>query len=218
MAFACRGVRLGYLLALFMALALPGTGRATGAGFDHYLLALTWMPSFCEVEGDAREDARCTPEAAHGWMVHGLWPQGLGGTWPEFCRTRHRNPTRRETAAQSDLFGASGAAWHQWNKHGRCSGLTAEDYFTLTRAAESALTLPHDIAPESALIAPQAVEAAVIASNPNLREDMMVTVCRRDLITEVRLCLTRDLQPRACDAELHRRACNRPDARLPPLR
>ena len=203
------------LLALCLLWPLPAV--ANEARFDHYLLALTWMPSFCEIEGDARDDARCAEGSGHGWMVHGLWPQHEGGTWPEFCRTPHRNPTRRETAAQADLFGASGSAWHQWNKHGRCTGLSAPDYYALTRDALDGLTLPEDlVAPgDQRRLAPEAVIEAMVAFNPGLAPEMMVATCPRGLILELRLCLTLELEPRACDAELLSRSCPRPRIRLP---
>ena len=34
------------------------------------------------------------------------------------------------------------SAWHQWNKHGRCSGLSAQDYYDLVRQAVASITLP----------------------------------------------------------------------------
>lgn len=215
--------RIVAALALALAVPLPAiaqTGSVPETYFDHYLLALTWMPSFCELEGDAREDARCAPGSAHGWMVHGLWPQQTGGRWPEFCETPHRNPSRRDTAAQADLYGAGHAAWHQWNKHGRCSGLSAGDYYALTRAALDRFTLPDlfDGVTDALTVSPAVIEHAFIEANPALDEQMMVTTCRSDAIVELRLCLTRDLMPRICDAELFLRECALDAARLPGLR
>lgn len=194
-------------------------GPANRAGsFDHFILALSWIPAFCATDGDARQDARCAPGTRLGWMVHGLWPQHRGGTWPEYCPTAERAPSRRETSEQIDLFGASGSAWHQWNKHGRCTGFSAADYYALTRQALSGLTMP-DVFTQidrSLRIAPDVIEAAFIEANPALTEDMMVTSCRRDTLVELRLCLTRDLQPRPCDAEV--RSCALRAATLLPLR
>ena len=220
MAPPLRPGRLLRRLALLVALALTVPAAAGEARFDHYLLALTWMPSFCALEGDARDDARCAPGSGHGWMVHGLWPQETGGTWPEYCPTRHGNPSRQETAAQADLFGASGPAWHQWNKHGSCTGLSAGDYYALTRAAVAALVLPETFAAmeTGAVLSPEMVEAAFAEVNPGLDAGMMITTCRRDLIVELRLCLTRELEPRPCDGAVLQRSCARNWAHLPALR
>ena len=48
---------------------------------DYFLLALSWVPSWCAAEGDARNAAQCDTDA--GWLVHGLWPQYADGGWPE---------------------------------------------------------------------------------------------------------------------------------------
>ena len=42
----------------------------------------------------------------------------------------------------ADIMGTSGLAWHQWNKHGRCSGLSSDDYFALSRDAYGRVARP----------------------------------------------------------------------------
>lgn len=214
------------VLAMTIALQAAGGGSAQSrsadraGAFDHYLLAITWMPSFCEIIGDARADMRCMPGQRQGWQVHGLWPQHADGAWPEFCRTSHRNPSRQETARQTDLFGASGAAWHQWNKHGSCTGLAPAEYYALTRQALAELAMPpvFDAIARGVRVAPEAIEAAIIEANPDLAADMMLVTCRGNAVYELRLCLTRDLAPRPCAPQTLLRACALNSARLPALR
>jgi ribonuclease T2 len=196
-----------FALALALLVAGPAPAQDRAGEFDHFLLALTWMPAFCVLEDRGRDDPRCAAGRRAGWMLHGLWPQHRGGDWPEYCPTRHRSPSRRETAAQADLYGSSGAAWHQWHKHGRCTGLSAADYYALSRRALASLRLPElfERVDRPQRLAPQAVEDAFLAENPGLSAEMLVVTCRRGLLAEVRLCLTRDLAPRPCDPEL--RAC-----------
>lgn len=186
--------------------------------FDHYVLALTWMPAFCALEDRGAADPRCAAGSRSGWMLHGLWPQHRGGTWPEFCPTPHRAPTRPETAAQARLFGSSGAAWHQWNKHGRCTGLPATAYYALSLRALQGLRLPDLFArlDRPLRVAPAVIEAAFLAENPGLTEEMLVTTCRREMLVELRLCLTRDLEPRPCDSAM--RACGARSVDLLPPR
>ena len=100
--------------------------------FDYYVLSLSWAPTWCAIEGDARQSPQC--EADFGWVMHGLWPQYYRG-WPSYCPTTERNPSRSMTRDMADVMGTSGLAWHQWNKHGVCSGLTASDYYALAREA-----------------------------------------------------------------------------------
>lgn len=199
-------------------LAAPVGAQNRAGEFDHYVLALSWMPAFCAQDQSGRDDPRCAPGRRAGWMVHGLWPQHRGGSWPEYCATNERTPTRRETTEQADIFGTQGAAWHQWNKHGRCTGLSAQGYYALTRRAMAGLQVPaiFDGIDRTLSVAPDVIEAAFIEANPELTPDQMVVTCRRDALVELRLCLTRDLEPRTCDAEL--RGCSMRAPQLLPLR
>lgn len=210
------------LLGLIFALLMPVSAVAQhqAGRFDHYLLALSWIPAWCAIDGDERRDPRCRDGRQLGWSVHGLWPQYADGDWPEYCHTVHPDPNRRQTGEQADLFGTSGAAWHQWNKHGRCTGLSAGDYYALTREAIDALSLPAVFAGVSRALRvdPDVVEAAFIESNPGLSHDMLVTTCPDGDLVELRLCLTRDLQPRPCAAATLRRECRRSTTTLLPLR
>ncbi len=183
----------------------------------YLVLALSWSPSWCAAEGDARGDARCAPGAGTGWLVHGLWPQHEAGGWPEFCDTAHPPPDRRMTGAMEDIMGSAGLARHQWTKHGSCSGLSPAAYFDRTRAAFAALTFPETIRARDASLrlAPDAVLAAFRAANPAVAPDMVVLTCRQGNAQEIRLCLSRDLRPRPCDPDLLSRGCRAGQVTLP---
>ncbi len=201
-----------------MLLATPVRAQDDLAGtFDYYVLALSWTPNWCRIEGDAREAPRCE-ESGEGWSLHGLWPQYEIG-WPDYCPTRHRNPSRADTAAQAGLFGSGGAAWHQWNKHGRCSGLAAADYYRLSELASESVVRPEVFRnlSEPVRLPASVVEEAFLAANPGLEPDMLTITCRDGHIQEVRLCLTRGLDPRVCGADVVR-DCALRDAYFVPLR
>jgi ribonuclease T2 len=134
--------------------------------------------------------------------------------WPEFCEATVRDPSRRDTGAMADIMGSGGLAWYQWRKHGRCTGLSAADYFAATRAAFGALRLP--LIDDERLTEAEA-EAAFLAANPALDADGVIVTCLDGLLREVRICLTTDLAPRNCGADVLRAACRaRGDIRLPP--
>ena len=199
--------------ALLAALLLAPAAR--GQDFDYYLLALSWTPSWCAAEGDAAGSEQCDPERDLGFVLHGLWPQYEDG-WPEFCDSPFRDPSRRETAAMADVMGTGGLAWHQWQKHGRCSGLPARDYFELARLAFALVTPPELPAGRASAAA---VEAAFLAANPGLAADGLVATCRGGRLREVRICLTPALDPRPCAADVARDACpQRGPLELPPIR
>ncbi len=181
--------------------------------FDYYVLALTWTPSWCAAEGDPR-DGQCDPDRDLGFTLHGLWPQYEEG-WPEDCTSDAADPSRRETAAMADIMGSGGLAWYQWKKHGRCAGLSAQEYFSRARRVYRALDLPR---PQGGRATPQEVEAAVLAANPALGPDGVIVTCRGGRIEEVRICLTPELAPRACAPDVLADACRqRGPQTMPPV-
>lgn len=183
-------------------LAAAATAAALGAGaqgFDHYVLALSWNPSWCEAEGEARDAPTCGAARDLGFIVHGLWPQ-RGEDWPEWCEGRARGPSQAVLEQAAEAMGSTGLAAYQWRKHGTCSGLDAEDYFALLREASARVTRPPELARLDAdlRIDPEVVEAALLAANPDLRDAGVRTVCGDGRFVELRVCLTRELAPRDC--------------------
>ncbi len=192
--------------------------RDTSHTHGYLILALSWTPSWCAIEGAARGAERCAPGADTGWLVHGLWPQFDAGGWPEFCDTPHPGPTRAQTAAMIDIMGSDGLALHQWRKHGTCSGWTAQDYFDQTRAVFAQVTFPEPISPAGAglHLSPEDLMAPFRAANPGLGPDEAILTCRDGMAQEIRLCVTHDLIPRPCDAGVLSRHCRARSVHLPP--
>jgi ribonuclease T2 len=207
---------------LAIAMTCLGSGaRAEGerAGdFDYYVMALSWSAAWCALEGDARGDPQCDDGRGLTFVLHGLWPQNETG-WPSFCRTTKRDPSRAQTAAMADIMGGAGLAFYQWKKHGRCSGLSAAGYFQLARMAWDRIVIPELFARvDTDLTLPASViEAAFIEANPGLAANAITVTCRSGLIHEVRICLTRDLGPRRCGADVLR-DCRMTDAMLEAVR
>ena len=212
-------MRLSALVFLTAFAALPAAGRADKAGvFDYYLLSLSWSSAWCSLTGDARDDPQCDAGRGLTFTVHGLWPQYETG-YPADCPTTLADPSRADTAAMTDIMGGAGLAFHQWKKHGRCSGLPAQDYFATLRRAHDALTIPPDFAKitDDLTIDAAVIEGAFLERNPRLSADQITVTCKSGMIQEVRICLTRDLTPRTCGADVAR-DCTLPDALLPSVR
>lgn len=210
-------MRVLILILLLGHFALPARADGERAGdFDYYVLSLSWSPNWCKLEGDARESEQCDRDV--GWVVHGLWPQYEDG-WPAYCPTTARAPSRQMTAAQADIFGAGGAAWYQWKKHGVCSGLEADAYYDLAREAFVAVNKPEVLRKIDRTFAVPAslIEEAFLQVNPKWEPDMVTITCRDGHIQEVRICLTTDLDPRPCAPDT-RRDCTMQKALIEPIR
>jgi ribonuclease T2 len=209
------------------ALCLSALGLCTGSAlaegeaagdFDYYVLSLSWSPTWCALEGDARRSPQCTADADFGWVLHGLWPQYHRG-YPSYCRTSVAQPTRQMTQGMADIMGTPGSAWYQWKKHGICSGLTAPDYYALARTAFDRVTKPEAFRKlaKSVTLPASLVEEAFLTANADLEPDMITITCKSGRIQEARLCLARDLTPVPCGSDVVR-DCTMTDALFDPIR
>lgn len=206
-------------LMIVLMLARPAAADGERAGvFDYYVLSLSWSPSFCALQGDARGAGQCDPRHDFGFTLHGLWPQYEFG-WPSDCRTEARDPSQAETAAMAGIMGSAGLAWHEWKKHGRCSGLAARDYFATARRAYDSIAVPEVMARlrRDVRLPARVVEEAFVEANPGLAPAMITIICDRGRIAEARLCLTRDLAPRARGPDAAR-DCRMEDALMEAVR
>src|SRR6059058_5370662 len=188
--------------------------------FDFYVLALSWSPSFCEAAAErgnsGRSQVQC--ERPYSFVVHGLWPQYERG-FPEYCQRPSPRLDRNIMISMLDLMPAPGLIYNEWDKHGTCSGLGSRAYFETIRKARAAVKIPDEFLElaQPKLIAPEELEAAFIKVNPGLSASAISTTCDSKRLSEVRICLSKDLQFRSCE-EIDRRACRRDQVLMPPVR
>jgi ribonuclease T2 len=207
----------GRALAALVLLSFSPSAAAQERGFDFYVLALSWSPTFCATDDGASGSDQCAADADFGFIVHGLWPQYERG-YPEFCEGDARL-ARRLVDSMLDVMPDAGLVRHEWKKHGTCSGLSAESYFAEVRVALAAVEIPPMLmegAGERRISAAD-VEAAFVAANPGLSRDGIAVACRRGYLAEVRVCLTREMNFRAC-AEVDADGCRQSNLRLPGTR
>jgi ribonuclease T2 len=206
------------VLALMLSVGTAWAEGERSGEFDYYVLSLSWTPTWCAIEGDGRGSPQCDAGQGYGFTLHGLWPQYETG-WPSFCPTTEGNPSRAMTGAMANIMGSSGLAWYQWTKHGVCSGLSASDYFTLSRLAYERVNRPVVLRRlERDLRLPaEVIEEALLEENPQLTDEMTIVTCRDCRVQEMRICLTQDLEPRACGRDVAR-DCALSDALFSPMR
>ena len=205
--------RLGGVLLALLCAGPAAAQRAERGGppgeFDFYVLALSWSPGFCELDGEReRNREQCSDGAGLRFVVHGLWPQNERG-YPSDCGPAGRSPSRMALDAAQGLFPTEGLARYQWRKHGSCSGSSPTEYFADVRRARDKVTVPPDFAQAERDRSWTAIdiERAFVAANPGLRTDMMAVSCRREVMQEVKICLSRDLRNFRSCPEVDRSGC-----------
>ena len=186
--------------------------------FAYYLLSLSWSPAFCL---SSPGSAECSGPRRYGFIVHGLWPQNERG-WPEHCDV-HRSVPDDVVQGIADLMPARGLVYHEWSAHGTCSGLEPAEFFALVRRARAGIAIPQELSSPTQAIAqsPAAIAGAFLRANSRLAAQSLVVTCSGQgapRLREVRICLDRDLAPRACSADAIRGACRAPQVIVPPIR
>lgn len=202
---------------LTQAAAADGLRGAQPGAFDYYVMALSWSPTWCALDGTARNAKQCDPDADFGWILHGLWPNFEDG-YPEYCPTTAHNPSRADSARMADIMGSGDLAFYQWKKHGRCTGLDGKAYYRLARRAFDNVVRPgiFDRLTDPVRLPARVIEEAFLLENEDMAPDMITVTCEAGRIDEVRICLTRDLEPRVCAPDT-RRDCTAERALFAPI-
>jgi ribonuclease T2 len=224
-------------VALVAALLAPPPATAQYGGpahsgvpsqFDFYVLSLSWSPSFCAETGERYAGSSPSLQCGarpYSFVVHGLWPQYDKG-FPEYCESPAPRLSRDIVSSMLDLMPAPHLVYNEWDKHGTCAGLSPRAYFDTVRRARAAVKIPPDY---SALktpltVAPDAVADAFIKANPGLSAKAMAVECDSKRLTEVRLCLAKDVSAGSGAMQFHdcpeivKRGCRRDQVVMPPVR
>ncbi|WFU17940.1 ribonuclease T2 [Bradyrhizobium sp. CB3481] len=220
------GIISRFLISLALVVVSVGMAAAqdsrqnTPGEFDFYVLALSWSPSFCEAAAERGNSGRSQVQCSrpYSFVVHGLWPQYERG-FPEYCQRPAPRLDRNIMTSMLDLMPAPGLIFNEWDKHGTCSGLGARGYFENIRKARAAVKIPEEFLQlsEEKTIAPGDLEAAFIKINPGLSPAAISVTCSSRRLSEVRICLSKDMQFHTCE-EIDRRACRRDEVVMPPVR
>ncbi len=190
--------RVSHAAALFGALgwliAAVASPASSAEEVDHYVLALSWSPTYCADRDPSDAPLQCGLEADRTFIVHGFWPNGRQSE-PEYCPTDQRPPGRRLVNSVLDLMPSRGLIAYQWRKHGACSQLSADAYFDLMRRAAARVRIPAGLAAidRSISVRPGVLREAFLRTNPDLREDDFYIRCKSDELVDVRICLSPQL-------------------------
>ena len=194
--------------------------------FDYYLLSLSWSPSYCASRQSGGYDPQCDRRGGrpYSFVLHGLWPQFEKG-WPQDCASPDRGFVPREVADRMlDIMPSQKLVFHEYRKHGTCSGLGIEGYFDFARQEYNKVKIParyQQVTDDRMFVSPAEVVQDFVAANPGLRANMMAVSCSGpgDRMQEVRICVDKAGDFRACGRnENQRKLCSAPRMYVPPVR
>jgi ribonuclease T2 len=208
------------VLSLTFSSATAQDRRQNKAGeFDFYVLALSWSPSFCEATAERGRESKeqCGPRP-FSFVVHGLWPQYEKG-FPEYCQVPAPRLNGGIVSSMLDLMPSPRLVFHEWDRHGTCSGLNPRAYFDNVRKARAVVKIPDQYLElkEPLTVTPDEVEDAFVKANPGLTRGGVAVTCDSKRMSEVRICVSREFGFRDCP-DIDRRACRRDKLVMPPVR
>ncbi|MCC2975430.1 ribonuclease T2 [Sphingomonas sp. PL-96] len=219
-------IRIWHKAAMILAATLPGTALAQSTQCNvpavlprphadlptaqqprrvipigSYTLAITWSPQYCRGQQAGSDSFQCGQDNRFGFTLHGLWPDGEGKTWPQYCKPVALLPqavVRKHLCATPSVQ----LLQHEYAKHGSCMGVTPAAYFARSNALYGRLRFPNmdALSRRRDLTAGQLAQA-IARANPGIAANMMrITANREGWLDEVWLCLDKRLRYRACPA------------------
>lgn len=167
-----------------------------------YTLAVSWAPQYCRGNAEDRSAAfQCGTGNRFGFTLHGLWPDGEGPTWPQYCRATGIVPP---AVIRGQLCATPSAQLiqHEWAKHGTCMSRSPADYFAQATRLYGALRYPDMIAlSRREGLSAGDLAAAIAAANRGISSDMMrITATKSGWLEEVWFCLDKQRRYARCPA------------------
>lgn len=218
--FSGRRASWNTLLVCSLLAALAGVAFGAGAEFDYFLLTREWPGTFCR-----EYQCRQQPANTSVFTIHGLWPQYQNESWPEWCDPENKF----DIDAVKDLLDQMNIEWpmlympdfwqHEWDRHGTCAlsvFSSQHEYFESTLKLHEKYDLQDALAIDG--IVPSLTnlyrKSDIHASIKNNIGAIPQLYCSRDELNEIRLCVTKDLEPFDCPVQ----SINCPDEiKIPPF-
>ncbi len=216
------------MLLPFVALALPGVAMAQsnqcrlpeviarpkveGPSADepkrvlpigYYTLAVSWSPQYCKTSrGGARDAFQCQSGNAFAFTLHGLWPDGYGKEWPQYCKLAAPLP-RKVVRDHLCATPSVQLIQHEWVKHGTCMPTTPTKFFALSRKLYSALRYPDmtALAARPTLSARDLAQAFAAENKGMVADGIRLNVTRDGSLSEVWICMDRKYRYISCPAQ-----------------
>lgn len=171
-----------------------------------YTLSLSWSPEYCAGRNEAGSFQCGRGGNRFGFVLHGLWPNGAGKSWPQYCRPVQRlSPTilRANLCATPSVD----LLQHEWSKHGTCMSGQPAAYFDQARSLYGRMRFPDmDMLARGRALTVDSFRRAFIAANlrgkPVLSEQSVrVIVNRQGWLDEVQICFDQRMKYARCSAK-----------------
>jgi ribonuclease T2 len=176
------------------------TLAAQAADFSYYALVLSWTPNHCAEAGLKRDPALCAPDRRLGFVVNTLAPLANNGRPPVGCGVAPALPRALVQSMVSYIPTEAGLS-RAWSAHGVCTGLTAAEYFALTRQLRDSIRIPAALLDLQQPMQTTAQELGDLFGQENRgipREGIRLSCSARGLVQDVTFCFDKNGIARSC--------------------
>ncbi len=177
-----------------------------------YTLAMSWSPEFCRLRKDSpREKTQCSgDDGSFGFILHGLWPDAQGTSYPQWCRATKALPPA-VVKRNFCMIPSMRLMAKEWAKHGTCMTQRPETYFRISKIMFDAVEFPNMDRLSRKPLTAKGLREAFVTANDGLGADMIrLKVNRRGWLEEVRLCLGKSFRPQRCPRNMRALKDDRP--------
>ena len=117
-------------------------GAPAGA-FDYYVLALSWSPTYCAETRATGDEPQCA-RAGPALRLRAARPvAAVRARLAADCRSADRGCVPAPVADRMlDIMPSKRLVFHEYRKHGTCSGLGVDGYFDLARQLHDKVQIP----------------------------------------------------------------------------
>lgn len=168
-----------------------------------YTLALTWAPEYCRIrKTDSAARFQCGTGRSggnrFGFTLHGLWPDGVGKEWPQYCAA---TPIVLQRVIRDTLCSTPSPQLiqHEWAKHGTCMSTTPAAYFRSSTRLYAGLRYPDMDSLSRSPLTVGDFAGALAKANPGLpATSIRVTATKQGWLDEIWLCLDKAYRYERC--------------------
>ena len=180
---------------------LPGDQPMRVVPVTSYTLSLIWTPQHCFRAVGGAESFRCDRETGTRFVLHGLWPDGEGKNWPQWCAAAPILP-KKVIVTHYWATPSPQLMQHEWAKHGTCiAGATPDTYFDQSNRLFYGLRFPDMRRMADAPLTESQFAQAFAAANPGLEPDSIrLNLDKQGWLQEVWLCLDTGFRSMHCAA------------------
>ena len=148
-------------------------------------------------------------------MLHGLWPQANSGAPPMSCSTAPPVAAPPSITCSTSCQ-TRGLIQHEWQKHGTCSGLSAQDYFARVEQAFRNVHVPEQypkLDHEQRFSVPDLEKNFADANHAPLQAFRIS--CHAGELVSLEVCMDKNLQFQSCTQSVRECPVNQVDMKPP---